>query len=298
MTENGDGQATSRRVAILICNGFDKGGKWGPYSKTEALEYPWLDLCLRQVERNCRGWSYEVLIFDNSHLEQHRMIMERYPRVRVVPGERVARLGRVADRAPHWRLIRLGRLLERRHPKALDYLVRRVAPSAEYLVTLDTDSFPVREDWLDVLSAECDRTGTIAGVYRDEMVPALPAFIHVSGLCVRPPSLRDLDVAFGRRQSQDVGQNLTEAVVRAGKKIAPMRRSNAVNFHFLMGGLYGDIIYHHGAGSRKAQFWTSTDLEADERVRVELRNAAFRDVDHLLSILRGQTGNDLDLAAI
>ena len=210
---------SNARVAILLVNGFDKSGQWGQYSWAEALEYPWIDLCLRQVERHSRGWDYEVVVFDNSHLKPHLNIMQRYPRVRVLPDSWVGRLGRLADRVP---LGFVGRLLEQHHPRALDHLVRQVASEVDYIVTLDTDSFPVRDDWLDVLISNCEAGAVLTGVYRDEMAPTIRPFIHVSGFCTRPSDLRALAVSFDRRRGQDIGQNITETFVRQGRKIAPL----------------------------------------------------------------------------
>jgi hypothetical protein len=105
--------------------------------------------------------------------------------------------------------------------------------------------------------------------------------------------LAALDVEFARKQGVhrvDVGQNITNAIVAAGGRISRLRRSNARNMHFLMGGVYGDLMYHHGAGSRHASFWTSFDNDADEAVRIALRDAAFRDLDGLIAFL---TGNGL-----
>ena len=56
-----------------------------------------------------------------------------------------------------------------------------------------------------------------------------------------------------------------------GKELNRLLRSNRRNFHFLIGGLYGDLLYHHGAGSRHAKFWTSEDVDARTgRVRIAL----------------------------
>jgi hypothetical protein len=282
------------RVAILVVNGFDRRNRWGSYNHTEALEYPWIDLCLQQVERRSRGWDYEVLVYDNSHLEQHLELMRTRPRVRVLPGNWVATLGRIANRAPSWYV---GRPLERTHPRALDHLLAQVSADVQYVVTLDSDSFPVRDDWLDVLIGACERGAAVTGVYRDEMAPTIRPFVHVSGLCARLSDLRSLDASFNRHPGQDVGQNITEELRSRGREVAPLHRSNSVSCHFLMGGLYGDVIYHHGAGSRRANFWTSADLEADEQVRMKLRDAAFADLDHLIAVLRGETPDDLDLTA-
>ena len=72
-----------------------------------------------------------------------------------------------------------------------------------------------------------------------------------------------------------------------------MRRTNARNADFLLGGIYADTVYHHGAGSRPAWFYASPDQEADEHMRIALREAAFRDFDHLVAVLRGQADNDI-----
>jgi hypothetical protein len=286
------------RVAILIVNGFRRSGRWGRYNLDQALKYPWIDMCLRQIERHSAGWDYEVLVFDNSHLRLHRELMRKHDRVTVRPHSSLAALARLADRLP---VPHSDRLMERTHPDALDHLAGKVSGDFDYIVTLDNDSFPVRDDWLDVLVGECERGAALAGVYRDEMAPAIAPFIHVSGLCIRPRDLRALNVSFGRgarpeiEHNQDVGQQITYELTRLGRTLAPLRRSNALNFHFLMGGIYGDVIYHHGAGSRKGKFWTSTDRETDERVNAALRDAAFEDLDGLLAVLRGRAINALEL---
>jgi hypothetical protein len=289
------------RVAILIVNGFRRSGQWAQHNLEQALRYPWIDMCLRQIDRHSQAWRYEVFIFDNSHLELHRALMEKHEHVNIRPHRALAAVARLADRLP---VRHSGRLLERTHPGALDYLARTLSADFDYIVTLDNDSFPVRDDWLDVLVGDCERGAAVSGVYRDEMAPAIAPFIHVSGLCIRPEELRALEVSFGQgarpeiEHNQDVGQKITYELTSRGRPIAPLRRSNALNYHFLMGGLYGDVIYHHGAGSRKGKFWTSTDRDTDERVNAALREAAFADLDGLIAVLRGQAPNMLDVEAV
>jgi hypothetical protein len=285
------------RVAILVVNGFDKRGHWGPYSRDEALRYPWIGLCLRQIERHSADWNYRLLVFDNSHLDRHVRLIEDCPAAELYPHPWIRSAGAALDRT---RIRSLSRLAERSHPSALDYLVNRVGHGYEYVVTLDTDSFPVRDDWLDVLIGKCQRGALLSGVYRDEMAPTLSPFIHVSGCCARVSDLQLLrarGVSFARGIRQDVGQNITEALGDLGP-VAPLRRSNRVNFHYLIGGLYGDVLYHHGAGSRKAKFWTSQDPAHEERVRVVLRDAAFADLGHLLEVLRGEVASDIPLSPV
>ena len=232
--------------------------------------------------------------------------MGEFERVQVLPSSWVAVLGRIANRIPG---PYCGRLLERRHQSALDYLARKVPSDFDYIVTLDNDSFPVRDDWLDVLVSECERGAALAGVYRDELAPAVHPFVHVSGLCVHKDDLRALNVSFGRNlkytgerdveHNQDVGQKITYEFIRLGRTIAPLERSNKVNYHFVVGGIYGDVIYHHGAGGRPTRFrGKASDVDTDKGISSTLRDAAFQDVDHLVAVLRGQAENDLGLTPL
>jgi hypothetical protein len=86
-------------------------------------------------------------------------------------------------------------------------------------------------------------------------------------------------------KAQDVSQNITLELLKRQAKITGLRRSNANNVHFLLGGVYGNLVYHHGAGSRKARFHTSTDTTEDERIRVKLRNAVFQNLDAVVEEL-------------
>ena len=134
------------------------------------------------------------------------------------------------------------------HAAALDLLVDR-ADWAEFVVTLDTDAFPVADGWLEQLTGSLRDGAALAGIYRDEMAPKIRPFIHVAGSCIRRDTLLGLDVSFARGRDQDTGQNITEALAGAGQELNRLHRSNRRNFHFLIGGLYGDLLYHHGAGS-------------------------------------------------
>jgi hypothetical protein len=288
-------RAAGPKVCILVVDGFDRSNRWGDYSREEAIRYPWIDLCLSQVDRHTRGWDYEVLVYDNAHLPTHRRLIEGHPRARLMPGERLSKLAQAADRPGARGILRA---FEPSHPRALDRLLRRVPRGAEYVVTLDSDSFPIRDDWLEVLVGGCESGAAVAGVYRDEMAPRLEPFVHVSGLCARLDDLRALPVSFNRGKGQDVGKNITDAFTGMGREVAPLRRSNRRSFHFLIGGIYGDVVYHHGAGSRHAGFWTSKERARDERVRTRLRDAVFADLDRVIAVLRGEVDDDLGLPRV
>jgi hypothetical protein len=256
------------RTAILIVNGFDRHSA-SAFDVEEARRFPWIRLCLQQLERRTAESSYDVLVWDNSFLPEHLEILEAGSRVSVFS-------------EPDGKDVR--------HGRALDRLLREVPAETEYVVTLDTDSFPIRDGWLENLIGRLEAGAWIAGVWRDEMAPRIPAYVHPSCLATRRDTLLDLNVDFARKPGVhrvDVGQNITKAAVAAGGRLSRLRRSNARNMHFLMAGIYGDLVYHHGAGSRHAAFWTSFDTKADEAVRVALRDAAFADLDGLVDFLAG-----------
>jgi hypothetical protein len=265
---------------VLVVNGFDRDGRWGRFEEDEARDYPWVDLCLRQIERHSRGSSYEVLVFDNSWLPEHRTILESHPRVRRFEPRQAGR--------------------NVRHGPALDRLVRRVHPDTEFVVTLDTDSFPIRDGWIENLTGRLTGDVLVAGAWRDEMLPVKRAFVHPTCLGIRRSTLEELGTGFAIAGGTDVAANITDAVHRRGGRSSKLRRSNRWNPHFLMGAVYGDLVYHQGAGSRAPVFSQGSDPERDEAVRVTLRDAAFSRVDDLLEVLTGNAEPDLvpTLAAI
>jgi hypothetical protein len=255
------------RTAILVVNGFDRRGRWGDFNAEEAREYPWIELCLRQIRRHSRGSSYEVLVWDNTWMPEHRAIIESDPKVRrfepAEPGTDV------------------------RHGASLDQLVKKVRPRTEFIITLDTDSFPIRDGWIENLTGRLTDEVLVSGVWRDEMLPGKPAFIHPCCLAIRKSTLRELGARFAVGSGADVAHNVTLAVEESGRRASKLRRSNAFNPHFLMGAVYGDLVYHQGAGSRAPMFSAKTDAEHDEAVRLALRDAAFSDLDTLVDALAG-----------
>jgi hypothetical protein len=266
------GRATSRRdepvprVAILVVNGFDRRGRWGDYNLEEARSHPWVRLCLKQIERHSRAASYEVLVWDNSWLPGQRRFLRNNPRVRMF-----------SPRA------RGGQLL---HGAALDRLVTKVRPETEFVVTLDTDSFPIRDGWIENLTGRLTDDVWLAGVWRDELLPTTPAFIHPCCTAVRADRLRTMGAGFRISGGIDVGSRLTEATLTAGAKISRLYRSNRWNPHPIMGAVYGDLIYHQGAGSRNPKFSTSATAGA-ERLRQALRDEAFGNIAGLVDALAG-----------
>ena len=268
-----------------MVNGYDRIGMWGTtFDVSEAIRYPWLDVCLREVGRRSKGTDHEVFVWDNSQLPELRAIARRRGAHLWPTDEQLAVLG--PEQA--------SRSLALLHAESLRLLLTHVGDDFEYVVTLDTDAFPISDGWLETLKFNL-QSSALTGVWRDEMEGWLSPFVHPSCLAIRRDRLLEMDDPFSLAGVQDVGQWITNDVLHAGESIQPLRRSNARNAHFLIGGIYGDTVYHQAAGSRRPVFRLTQGEASDYRVFEVLRDLAFTNLDHLVAVLRGVDDDDLGL---
>jgi hypothetical protein len=255
------------RCTVLIVNGFDRHSRWGEFDADEARRYPWIELCLHQIEKHSRPGDYLALVYDNAWLPAHRRALRGRKEVRVLPSN--------------------GARIERGHGGALDVLVRSTAASIPYVITLDTDAFPIRDGWIDELISALESGYAVSGIYRDEISQRIRPYVHPSCFCARRADLLAYGVTFRPGDGDDVGHQLFDVLSR-DRPFHPLRRSNVRNVHPLMGGIYGDLVYHHGAGSRRPLFWGNLSTGRDELARQVLRDAAFTDLSGLIAQLRGE----------
>jgi hypothetical protein len=71
------------KVAILVVNGFDRGSQWGSFDIAEPDRFPWIAICLRQIERHTANVDYSVEVWDSSRLAAHAAAMARHQHVNV-----------------------------------------------------------------------------------------------------------------------------------------------------------------------------------------------------------------------
>ena len=156
----------------------------------------------------------------------------------------------------------------REHAYYLDGLaVRALDGGASHIVTLDVDSFPIDDGWVDVLATTAPSDSGVAGILRAENGDvALP---HPSCTLIRrdfferfTPSFTpdsDLTPSFRRflrstGQSGDTGIRLAYTLWLEDLSWGKLRRTNVVDMHYLIGGIYGDVVFHLGAGARSTLF--------------------------------------------
>lgn len=143
------------------------------------------------------------------------------------------------------------------HPHKLNLLaedVLKVANDDDILLFIDGDAFPVNN--LSAVIAELDNYPLIA-VKREEnngdqqphpcfCLTTVKFWRDIEGDWYPGTKWRD---SLGRMIS-DVGGKLLGKLDEENIEWKPLIRSNAKDLHPLWFGIYGDVVYHHGAGFR------------------------------------------------
>ena len=158
-------------------------------------------------------------------------------------------------------------------------LVCREADEADLLVFLDGDAYPVAS--VDALAVRLSEQKPLIAVRRDEnngdpqphpcfCVTTVGFWNRIRGDWRSGYRWTGVD---GRRVT-DVGGNLLGLLREAGVAWEPLLRSNARNLHEMWFGVYGGMVYHHGAA-----FWDQPFARAEEgKLRLNARERALKRV--------------------
>lgn len=144
------------------------------------------------------------------------------------------------------------------HAGKLNCLAAEICAGADahdHLMFLDGDAFPVADPVPVYLRAL--RSTSLLAVQRIENLGDVQP--HPSFAVTTVGTWRELHGDWSEggtwtnsagQEVTDVGGNLLAALQRAGRAWQPLRRSNRVDLHPVWFGVYGDVVYHHGAGFR------------------------------------------------
>lgn len=147
------------------------------------------------------------------------------------------------------------------HGFYLDRLVSvALDAQADYVCTLDFDSFPVRDGWDLDLAGRTTDDAPVAAVLRTENADTV--LTHPSCLFARSeffatckPQFLPSDaaglVSFATETGQeiDTGIGIAFALRQHSLGWHPLRRSNAVDLHPVLGGIYDDRVFHLGSSA-------------------------------------------------
>jgi hypothetical protein len=236
-------------AAVLIVNGGADPHRW-----------MWLDLCLEKAIslNTARGVRFYVWN-NNVGDERVRALKELHPEIQVV------------DADPHEDLAHV-------HAVPLQRLLNTaVSDGAHYVIAMDSDAHPVKRGWASGLIDAVEQGADASGVWRDELSPTVSPYLHASCLCTSVDFILGNDIRFDRvpgESESGVLDTLCEITLRSeetGGHIQKLVRSNSRQYHRLVGGIYGGVIYHHGAGSRGAPiFWDELTTNDPEVLRKAL----------------------------
>lgn len=155
----------------------------------------------------------------------------------------------------------------REHGYYLDAMVPiALASGVSHVCTLDVDSFPINDGWLDVLVAKAPRSGVAAVSRAENGDPCLP---HPSCLLAPRGLFEEHAISFSpdpddtreyRRfaratgQAPDTGVRLAVALWASNEEWGRLLRSNTSNPHYLMAGIYDGVVFHLGGLGRGKVF--------------------------------------------
>jgi hypothetical protein len=169
------------------------------------------------------------------------------------------------------------------HVKGLRYLLeffRRYEEVFDGFLFLDSDAFPIRVGWLDMLLAKLESTpafyedGTFIPTLQTaskEYEVAMPiraenleTRYHASVLYATKLALPHLSFEHNVYGPDMLGTQerdicVPEYQVNRRDKVWPLLRSNQHNVHPLACGVYYDMFYHHCCGSGRATWFRSGD---------------------------------------
>lgn len=232
------------RAAILIVND-------GQTAKDDR----WIRLCLDRIARYDDYPDYHIYLWNN-HLgapELEAWLLAQ-PRLTLLSAATYEQLHH-PHRTPLQRLYHLAR-----------------EEGAKYIVTLDSDAHPLNSGWLTTLLAALDGGAALAGVWGDEMVPAIRPHVHHSCLATTGDFIERYQLRFDfdsthSQERTDTLAHFTWVAEAQGLPIHQLRRSNQRSFHNWMGGIYGDLIYHHVADSEERMVFRNSDQGVVENSR-------------------------------
>lgn len=147
----------------------------------------------------------------------------------------------------------------RSHSLGLNILLERFRHSdAEIFLLLDSDCFPIKNHWLDLLLESMEGFDVAAPVRFENLEIHAHPCVHLFKRCV-------LDkVEFRVSELRSIKGNIFWDTNSNVDEFFPLIRTNVINMHPLFFGIYWDMFYHHGAGTRSSNSNPSSSFRAED----------------------------------
>lgn len=129
--------------------------------------------------------------------------------------------------------------------KILEYFKKQIN-NYEYFLILDSDCFPFKSGWFETLKSN---NFDVSACVRFEN---LDSFAHPAIVFFKNSYINNIEFSLDSMTNL-IGENFEELHLKCDR-FFPLIRTNMINYHPIMFGVYYDCFYHHGAGSRSLIF--------------------------------------------
>jgi len=202
--------------------------------------------------------------------------------------------------------------LSKEHWIRLNFIYDHLEKNVEFddediIVFADSDAWPIRE-WEGKINSLLEKNKAVAIERRENPEPLLtdkakpyphPSFFAIKANFWKKHYRKGLEWDLGPKEDQfkTSGPTIKIWLEDNGYSYAPLLRTNCIDIHPLYYGVYGDIIYHHGAGTRpkydSADIWLRTGL--NPHTDLDLRYPMILDFNQKISdlVLEEIKQNDL-----
>ena len=161
--------------------------------------------------------------------------------------------------------------IENQHWFRMNYLFNCLAKDQTFhdddlVVFIDGDAFPI-ETWEGKVRSELDTHALVAVERREDLEPLMEEkwkpYPHPLFCVAKAKFWQENAIKWKLDSSRGVstcGPLLKEWLEMNGHTIYPLLRTNVFNIHPLYFGVYGDIVYHHGASAGLDKVYGSSDI--------------------------------------
>ena len=240
---------------VVICTIH---GNANSYRGEFARRYSWPELQIRQLREHTPP-GYHVMAFGNAIIPEHERFLRGCAEVIYTSHQEVTNCDH------HWRVWPIR-----------NWLSSQAAKRFRWIVHLDSDAFPVRDDWLPRYVNAISDEHPVVSIQRLENGDTFSdrCFLMFSG-----DGYKQYRFDFSPLGVTDAGGGISAQLEEEGRAWHKLLRSNRHDYHPLIGGIYDDRIYHHAAGSRLPRFRSNAQIMSnDARTAEQLRENAIHRV--------------------
>ena len=256
------------------------------YSGEFAAEYAWPELQIQQLRKHTAG-GFHVYAYGNRIIPEHETFLKKCDEVTFISSESTPN----GEFDHVWPL--------------RNWLTRQAIKTHKIIVHLDSDAYPVNDNWINRYNQKLSLCSPVVAVKRLENGDSHSDRCF---LMFNRNGFKKHSFDFSTVNVKDAGGGISLELESQQYAWQALLRSNHYNYHPVIAGIYDDHIYHHAAGSREPRLRANQNKQNieslwqfEKNIHRLLMKRLFEHTDHFLDELRGQKAchdisNGLNLA--